>query len=664
MSKATIHTRVLGAALPVFKPTTSFPWFSGPAANDNVEWVRRLRVIEGGGKPGAAPGAGTVPSWMRIVGGALGVLISGLTTPNHGEKRHPQLDIPEIPDLKSMPLSPAEILVYRTLALFFFHRIEQERGVLLTRQQYHRAQEYNGQLNDLREKLGNLPAASGELRREEVEAELEAFRSEVRRYVSNGEEVPAWLSYLVAQLEFALADMGRNGPMPTQKNGIANSTTPSVSNLSPPAEKAEDPAVSPSYPDDDDEHDEVLRTRRAGFEMNIEMVRDVSKIDVSYFGQAALRYWELSRDGGDADFARLRDKYVRELQSNLTKLAQRKIQLVEELFYDHMVQAPDIDAVATSLGFNYVDDDEIDKDELEGLIQSEVKKATADPTRGPSIYECARQRVIAKDLSNIFAFRYDAEEDAEHLMPDPVLMDMIRTHREFTQKRVKELWPAVDEMRERVGPFLRSAIESGLLPISIDGLGDRLNNLNIGFVDGMKSKLSYVWGSYSSQFHLIELSTAIPENHRWNTFVHEVLHSLGGMISSVEEDKYGNRVVRSIKCGLGIKSEGGDTLFSWLDEAVTEQITQDLLNGRELLGGDFDGVSYQKERKLLKRLIDDGIPKELFIQVYFENYDAARSGHKTPALRKLFRMCNERFGKGYLMTLDRDIRKELPGKGG
>lgn len=185
--------------------------------------------------------------------------------------------------------------------------------------------------------------------------------------------------------------------------------------------------------------------------------------------------------------------------------------------------------------------------------------------------------------------------------------------------------------------------------MSIDAIDDRLGKLKFDLSDGLNLGKRNVAGRYVPHVHRIVL-TRLAEYTRWAIFVHEVMHGLSGhaglLMEELDGDGYADYV--SLKVGLGVGYDGRSEFLHWLNEAVTEQITQDLLNGRELLSGNCDNGSYITERKKLNDLIVKGVPKNLIIRAYFEDYDAASRGHKMPAMRELMRVSNELLGKGGL----------------
>lgn len=365
---------------------------------------------------------------------------------------------------------------------------------------------------------------------------------------------------------------------------------------------------SASATSDDDE----LRAKvsKSGFKKDWE--RDV--VTHGIFGELALFFWSFFED---------RAKGVQQVHADLAKLVkQGRSAPVVQLFTDYFVLLPDINVVARELGPEYPKD---------------VVPAFA-----------------AHELSVMIAFGYANGRTPS--LPDAILIDVIRTHVAIMRKCLENLGKIGEEMKGRVGPLLRSAIEMGQLPIAMGDLDLRLSTLTIDGVDGMSVTHLDLWGSYEPVAHHVELSSLVPADDLFSTFVHEMVHALSGRVVLRKHYYFGTSYEWALKSGLHIGQVSRPKQFSWLDEAVTEQIAQDLLNGRKFLSGNCTEGLYLNERSLLTLLIASGIPRELFVQAYFENYGSDSSVHKTPALRELFRRFNERFGRGFLSTLDDAIQ--------
>ncbi|MEK7106229.1 MAG: hypothetical protein AAB895_02630, partial [Patescibacteria group bacterium] len=212
------------------------------------------------------------------------------------------------------------------------------------------------------------------------------------------------------------------------------------------------------------------------------------------------------------------------------------------------------------------------------------------------------------------------------------------------------------------------AIENGEIPIDSQLAKERIDSIEYKVIDDIVAKLTERWGDYSEMNHRIRFSSGLPYNRFFAVFVHEIFHALSGQIEAIYtarekfevEPDYVNNY--SLKVGLGFNKPSNtapelspETLdMWWLNEALTDQAMIDLTKEK-------DPCAYGNERKLLKKLIDMGIPKDKFYAAYYENFNTAKNTeeekveHRLPNTRELFKFTNEKFGPGFLLKLDKFI---------
>lgn len=104
--------------------------------------------------------------------------------------------------------------------------------------------------------------------------------------------------------------------------------------------------------------------------------------------------------------------------------------------------------------------------------------------------------------------------------------------------------------------------------------------------------------------------------------------------------------------------------FSWLNEAVTETIAANIRNSTSALDLDVPGVAREGERKMFKALVrqgKEGIPFQLFVDAYYEDYDPNKpQGERIPAWKKLNAAIGTAYAPGFLTKLDKYIDKHSP----
>lgn len=99
----------------------------------------------------------------------------------------------------------------------------------------------------------------------------------------------------------------------------------------------------------------------------------------------------------------------------------------------------------------------------------------------------------------------------------------------------------------------------------------------------------------------------------------------------------------------------GKARFRWLNEAVTEDITQEMMSNA--------GYStYHQERELLRLLQTSGafeISNEVIRKAYFENFDTnLPAGRRIPHWKHLQKQLKEAYGEPILVKLDNIVRDQ------
>ena len=244
-----------------------------------------------------------------------------------------------------------------------------------------------------------------------------------------------------------------------------------------------------------------------------------------------------------------------------------------------------------------------------------------------------------------------------------VFLDILKANKEGIFYQARELFR--DSISKSVAEFKDSMIESinnGDLPISQDELEKRMKNLTFGLVDPLISTLQGASGAaYHSlgQTH-IDISTLLYGEEIKSTVFHELLHAISGKSNNHGEDSGSDKVVDKI--GLSFSPQKGEGIvyndfllnrFSWLNEAMTENLTMEFdvqKNGEDIPS---EKRSYLFERKLLAKLIKNGISDETLRQAYFEQYKLTEPGeHRQPNMQKMFKEVGDKFYKGFFVDLD------------
>ena len=211
-------------------------------------------------------------------------------------------------------------------------------------------------------------------------------------------------------------------------------------------------------------------------------------------------------------------------------------------------------------------------------------------------------------------------------------------------------------------PRIDQAIEKGDFPVSLEVAKERMKAVKFLAIDEISASLKEKWGDFVGRNHTVRFSSDIPQDQIYKVLTHEIFHAVSGQIEKLEyspeyEDNPNLSSNEILKIGVQLNRVNfftGTPLehLRWLNEALTEEATAVLI-GEEL------SKSYVDERRLLKLLIEKGIPKEVFFEAYFENFNVStnKTEHSLPKMKKLFNLMNDTFGKGFLFKLDSYIKE-------
>jgi hypothetical protein len=245
-----------------------------------------------------------------------------------------------------------------------------------------------------------------------------------------------------------------------------------------------------------------------------------------------------------------------------------------------------------------------------------------------------------------------------------VYQEFVENHVGRTSGHLEAIQPQIEHMEERFLHTMESAIETGLIPLTMHEIRSRLEDTRVLAVDTWLMQRYHRSGEYETTSDELRIE-AHPESNLediWPTYVHEKLHALAGVTARKRteghlpsEDSFGDDL--RLRTGVRIPKPHHVDLprtgrFRWLDEAITERLTGSLINEDET------GV-YEPEQAILA-ILEERVPLGEFSKAYFEDFTEAEG---TPAWGELQRQLNDRFEPRILLTLDKIIAA-TPGKGG
>ena len=217
-----------------------------------------------------------------------------------------------------------------------------------------------------------------------------------------------------------------------------------------------------------------------------------------------------------------------------------------------------------------------------------------------------------------------ANKLAQGGLEDEIIEKIIITHIEshFQEERsFKEL--ALVIVAEYKG-IIQKYIEEGYLPVSLERVTERLSDIKFYLEDYTGAVSNMRAGVTHPESRTIIVSSQQPDMYRQIVF-HELTHQIAGRTILKRHGPKGVIDIIHQRNGLtfdGRKAKGfsisTNRFFLWLDEAVTEDIAQYLMQGEE---GSEDEGSYFLYRNMLHEFYDKGLSRAIVYAAYFENYD-------------------------------------------
>ncbi len=263
------------------------------------------------------------------------------------------------------------------------------------------------------------------------------------------------------------------------------------------------------------------------------------------------------------------------------------------------------------------------------------------------------------------------------VVTDEIYEAMLRRHVKVVEEKQKmveqELPRLLAGFRERAESFAeRRRINLG--DLNLHRLDPQEGRINLYAVDALSGDLGGdTWGNFRVESDEINIATQVLggksayfPNDLWlffgpeMVFTHETLHLLAGRTAVGIGPAYkegGYDIDRVTYQRIGLSFQNGEPRFHWLDEAVTQSLTVELLGVST-----EEAVAYTKEQKLLDLLLSVGrqpINRGVLETAYFENFEvyADEGESAVPAWNKFRRAVNEAYDSGFLVRLDNFVKE-------
>lgn len=271
----------------------------------------------------------------------------------------------------------------------------------------------------------------------------------------------------------------------------------------------------------------------------------------------------------------------------------------------------------------------------------------------------------------------DQKEGITRMVPDELFEEMLTCHVERFREESRVFSERLPELQTRFKTRAEKAIAEGYLTITPEELYRRLGETATELIDVVERNLQETYGEYDVSTARVRIGSHVPPEMIELVYAHEQTHGLSGRtvlkrneednpFFDVEHQRIGLRFTARKSERRAEKREGQTAYpidyteflpqgrFRWLNEAVTETIAL-------YLTGTPDSDSYLEERKLLATMYGKGIPRDLVLRAYFENYDAdAEPSARIPAWKTLVAKLDEVYPKsgGVPMLLEIDDLSE------
>lgn len=252
--------------------------------------------------------------------------------------------------------------------------------------------------------------------------------------------------------------------------------------------------------------------------------------------------------------------------------------------------------------------------------------------------------------------------------PHELYIDILRLRLEHARDHVVEYTELVQELKQEFIDELPDVAAELNLPIDLEIARQRIEHINIAIIDPLVNvPRSAIYrrnrGYYDFQTDKLAIDFDLFEQGRdfvKQVVTHELYHAISGQ-SAQTNDSGQMQEQRIGLIVLGVRSEDTkrvETRFGWLNEAVTESITHQHLEHREL---PVKKRAYLREIDLMQVMLDNaGNRKEelrrAMLDAYFSNTTDAPVGERQTALRAFSQMMREIYGESALLELDQLVQ--------
>lgn len=269
------------------------------------------------------------------------------------------------------------------------------------------------------------------------------------------------------------------------------------------------------------------------------------------------------------------------------------------------------------------------------------------------------ENITPTTLSKVFI----SNPDLCNILPSDFLEQLTKAHVVKYEARVQVFEQnELPALLQRVNEKFNQAIKTGILPIDLSTWERFRDSTAIGIIDPIFENEA-VQGDYAEKKG-IQISLLLSQEQLEAVLIHEFLHVISGRTVIKETEEYVEEAgVESYtyfdvqRSGLHFTSSlSRKERFSWLNEAVTEDLTLKIR-------GSEKGSTYFGERKLL-HLLKQYLGGEIETVIYGAYFENVIPGiNKGEDFKTLLKKINEQFGNHFLIQLDIFIHEQRDNDG-
>ena len=305
------------------------------------------------------------------------------------------------------------------------------------------------------------------------------------------------------------------------------------------------------------------------------------------------------------------------------------------------------------LSETFTEIDPADKDSILE-VETSVKRFISESLGSPEI-RTELEKYLTEELTEAKSF-----VGALDKIPNGLFLVMLKHHQESYLNRNKEFSEETfPKLREFFLARLPELIKSGV-PVDLEEAAVRANEMKGYLADSLGTARMEpgISGTSNAQTGRIGLSDSVTDSKKIEEIVfHELMHAISGK-SPVLETNDPNPMIRIQNDRSGVsfmKQKSIPPRFTWLDEAVTEELTLKVA-GKVPKQNEV----YKQEIAMLGLLRVQGkkpIPDNTVYAAYFEGYDTA-DPERVPAWKEFAKSVAEAYDPKLLLQLDKLVQEQ------